>query len=325
MKRLYLLPAFAVAMMVSQAGAAPCTHNGANAYCEWKQKDCNAMSTEYSYIEGTCKGSVSGGTTGPVCTCDQLMANCKANGSLFTGVNDATLEANNYGTNIRCEAAGGTWTSEGKNPSAEALGCCKWSPGTQCWTIWAGTDPEDPSKTGAEKAAECKTGANSFWNGACPNEPTCPTGTPVYDGSVNDCKAWCDWGSAGGGCTAITPDPTGQYGTASSNCDQAKANCTADSPSKTVYTNSSCTGGPVPVLGVQQGTNLTVATHGYALHISSDRNASVTLYTLAGQKVLSGVVQAGSSVFSLKGQNPGVYYAVVQAGFNTQTVNVVLK
>ncbi|MCL2260375.1 MAG: T9SS type A sorting domain-containing protein [Fibromonadales bacterium] len=88
--------------------------------------------------------------------------------------------------------------------------------------------------------------------------------------------------------------------------------------------SGNCPGGS-PVLKVNHAAGLIVATHGRALHISSDKKATVNLYTLAGQQVLSGSVQAGNSVFSLMGQNPGVYYAVVQSGSYTQTVNVVLK
>ena len=321
MKKLWLLPSFAVAMMASQAwSAGTCNTSGSEAgsnapasvtvaYCEWQGKDCHSVNNEYAPNTGK--------------TCSELIAACIRDGSLFSGpggnLNDALSAANDYGKNIRCQAAGATWTGQGKNPNATALGCCKWSPGTECWTIWSGLDADGVE--GSSKASECQSGANSFWNGACPAEPSCPSGTPVYDGSSNDCgNNYCKWGST---CEKITPDPSGQYGTATADCAAAIQNC-QDNSGGNHFTNSSCTGSQ-PILTINPNMGLIVATHGRALHISSDREASITLYTLGGQRVLSGKVSAGNKVFSLMGQNPGVYYAVVQSGSYTQTVNVVLK
>jgi len=317
MKKLWLLLSFAVAMMASQAwSAGTCNTSGGEAgsnapasvtvaYCEYSGKDCHSINNEYGDNVGK--------------SCSELIAKCIGpdNGSLFSGpggnLNGALTEANGWGKNVRCGSAGATWTGQGKNPDAQALGCCKWSPGTECWTIWSGTNSE--GEDGASKASECQSGANSFWNGACPAEPSCPTSNPVYDGSANDCgNNYCRWPT---GCVKITPDPTEGITT----CADAISNCQNFGEH---FTNSTCSGGQ-PILTLNPNMGLVVATHGRALHISSDREASITLYTLGGQRVLSGKVSAGNKVFSLMGQNPGVYYAIVQSGSYTQTVNVVLK
>jgi len=120
---------------------------------------------------------------------------------------------------------------------------------------------------------------------------------------------FCDWGPPSeygeGGCWSIkNPDELENcqaYGTVVSSC-------------------------PSPIRKIQAGiAGLVVVPSGRALHISSDRDASVTLYDLNGNRVFGGKISAGNSVFSLTSQAPGVYYAVVQSGSLTQAVNVVLK
>jgi len=83
--------------------------------------------------------------------------------------------------------------------------------------------------------------------------------------------------------------------------------------------------GTMPIIATHSMSGLTIAVQSRALHISSDRDAKVTLYGLNGKKALSGMVNAGNSVFSLMGQKPGVYYAVVQTNSHTQTIKVILK
>jgi len=108
-------------------------------------------------------------------------------------------------------------------------------------------------------------------------------------------------------------------------CYTASGDPVADSkPAESITINtgdigtSSIHGAIIPAIG------LTVTTHNRALHISSDRDAKISLYTLSGQRVLSSTVSAGNKVFSLMSQNPGVYYAVVQAGTQKQTVKVTI-
>jgi len=286
MKKLWLLPALAVAMMVSQAGA--------QQMCLWNDfGDCWPITDN--------------------------LANCSQNAWVFNG--------GTQGEGTFC--SGGTFSGTGKTQTppttaATVAGCCKWSTETYCFPIGSASD-----------VTNCSQGGNVYWAGAsgCPSKTddgeayNCPTGTPTYNGQEASCNAYCYW--------AANPDTGGQAGCFLIVAEDGKT-CTDQISScqqyggpdrdgnNAYYTNSSC-GGQAPVLKVQPNMGLVVATHGRALHISSDRHATVTLYTLAGQKVLSGSVQAGNKVFSLIGQNPGVYYAVVQSGSYTQTLNVILK
>ncbi|MDR2732950.1 MAG: hypothetical protein LBB36_07020 [Fibromonadaceae bacterium] len=81
-----------------------------------------------------------------------------------------------------------------------------------------------------------------------------------------------------------------------------------------------------PALKAKQTvTALTVVPFGRSLHISSQRDATVSMFDLGGAKVYGGKVRAGNSVFYLERMKPGVYYAVVQAGSSSQRIQVLLK
>jgi len=273
MKKRYLLPIFALAFLVSQAGAAEycCwvgnSYNDNKGYCGPLANNPNCTD-DYGDIVSSCSGCDVGsgdkdegescgsyclwdtGCTAintdpagqygnPITSCSAAIENCEANGSRYS---DAAC--NNF--------------VGGNDPNRQALGCCKWETESQCWTIWSGVDPSD-GKDGSEKVSDCQGGSNQFWNGKCPSEGTCPSG-------------------------------------------------------------------PAPIQKVQPGiAGLIVVPYGRALHISSPKDASVTLYDLGGNRVFGGKVRAGNSVFSLTSQSPGVYYAVVRSGSLTQTANVVLK
>ncbi|MCL2283952.1 MAG: T9SS type A sorting domain-containing protein [Fibromonadales bacterium] len=303
MTKRYLLPLLGLALTASQAWAGACSYNSKPMFCQW-ETGCYEVTTEYSGIESGANACAAGS-----CTCAALVTNCENFGTIYSGVTGLN-EDNNYGKGLKCSNQGGKFEG-GQDPSRTSLGCCLWADTeTSCWTIWS----SDEGAT--DKVSQCKSGTNKFWNGECPTGGSCPSGTPDYDGSANDCgNHWCSWGA--GTCYKIAPDPAEGITT----CADAITNCQNYGE---YFTNSSCSGGS-PVMKIQPVMGLIVATHGRALHISSDRDAKVTLYTLGGQKVLSGKVNAGNSVFSLMNQNPGVYYAVVQSGAYTQTVNVVLK
>jgi hypothetical protein len=61
------------------------------------------------------------------------------------------------------------------------------------------------------------------------------------------------------------------------------------------------------------------------LHISSVKDATVSLYDMNGAKVYSGKVSAGNRVFSLEKVSSGSYYAIVQSGSDSKKVPVILK
>jgi len=282
MKKLWLLPALAVAMMVSQANAASCMANGVTqVFCQydsgcWKLND----SDENQVFVG----------------CDLQASYCP---TLYTGASEGSGAG-------RCASSGGSvFNADGVSWSAATNEIwCDYG-GGECWM-----------KSPEECAATQGTNLGS-------NQSAC---------GANTCDGFCYWpanSESGGsaGCYANAAN------TANPTCADAITACNTyggrDGDGSNAYfsTKSACesANGIAPILKVHNNMGLVVATHGRALHISSDRHATVTLYTLAGQKVLSGSVQAGNKVFSLIGQNPGVYYAVVQSGSYTQTLNVILK
>ena len=200
---------------------------------------------------------------------------------------------------------------------------CRWDTG--CYKIPDNTERAKCAKDGyiyknvpASGEGEGKKCEGGTWSGEGKGDPDqagalgyCNWGDCIQD--PND-----DYSCTSGGCFEITTQKQ------SDDC-QNKLTSQAQCPLTSLPKGSGGTPGGTPILNAHQAMGLVVATHGRALHISSDRSATVTLYTLAGQKVLSGKVSAGNKVFSLMGQNPGVYYAIVQSGSYTQTVNVVLK
>ena len=275
---------------------------------------------------------------------------CDAYGWVFDG--------GKAGEGTLCQ--GGTFTGVGQNQNpptgvATSLGCCKWAENNsagKCYDVYTSSE-----------ATDCDGGENTFWSSACPDKQgTCPGDSPGNGGGgsgkfcywgagncygiggqydetkteaectassgtvVSDCNnpgvtsKYCNWGPCvngsgweceEGGCFAFTgPD---------SNCEDDHGTVVSSCPAGTQPPAAT------PILKVHHAMGLLVVTHGRALHISSAKDANITLYTLSGQQVLTGVARAGNSVFSLMNQNPGVYYAVVKSGAYTQTVNVILK
>jgi len=186
MKKL-LLPLFATMALVSQAWAGICTGDGGATACQF-EAGCYEMSSEYSGTS-TCKGSSETGSL-PNCTCDQIIANCKTNGALYSGVT-GWAATNDYGKGWKCSEHGGTYQGGKLDPSKTVLGCCKWSTEASCYPIYSGLDTD--GEDGDDKVKSCKTGLNTFWSGsgACPT--TCPTSTPTYNGAGKTVLGCCKW------------------------------------------------------------------------------------------------------------------------------------
>jgi hypothetical protein len=128
------------------------------------------------------------------------------------------------------------------------------------------------------------------------------------------------WGFEGGAYSA-TP---GDHGDVKSGLDLEIRNV------KCLCASSGCPGSvvdpgdPNPIVSVRS-VGLTVVSNGNALHIISEKGATVELFSLAGAKVFSSKIAAGNSILSLEKQRQGVYYAVITSGSQKQTVKVVLK
>ncbi|MCL1957439.1 MAG: T9SS type A sorting domain-containing protein [Fibromonadales bacterium] len=296
MKKILALSLFAMAAFVSQAWGETCVGpNGSNA-CEIGG-GCYKFSTEYSGVTGVCEV--------PNCTCVQLVKNCTDNGSWYSGVTG--LDQEPYGKGWKCSEHEGTWQA-GKDPNRVSTGCCKFAADVtgKCWDTWSATE-----------ASDCQTGSNTFWSSKCPDtQGTCPTGSPTYDGGSKTSL----------GCCKFAADPTGKCWDVFEA--EAAADCqTGDNQfwsGKCPDGAGTCPGG-TPILKFPTSQALLVAPYGRSLHISSARDAMVSLYDMSGAKVYSGKVRAGNSVFSLEKVPSGSYYAVVQSGSDSKKLSVILK
>ena len=250
------------------------------------------------------------GTTG-CCRWDNNPANCWGIGGQY----------DDSKTNKDCTDKSGQVVSSCNADLKTALGCCNWNTeGEKCWTIFSGVDPLD-GKDGAEKVTACSGGTNRYWSGiACPTTPSgaCPTSAPTYDGK-NPANGFCCWvgnsyNEYKGACEPIVT--TGEL---------TLAYCTEKSGVQ-VSSCGSCDINGTPIIKFTPASQaLIVAPYGRSLHISSVRDAMVSLYDMSGAKVYSGRVRAGNSVFSLEKVASGSYYAVVQSGSDAKKVPVILK
>jgi len=269
-----------------------------------------AMVAFVSQAWATCEVGTNG-TTG-CCRWDNDPANCWGIGGTYDDTKTAADCEKNYGQVVSdCNATL-------KTP----LGCCNWeTEGSNCWTIFSGIDAQD-GKDGAEKIKDCQLGSNRFWSGiACPTTPSgaCPTSAPTYDGK-NPANGFCCWegneyNNGQGYCGPIGGETTLEK-------------CTADGGSQVSACGSCRTEGvgPSPIIKFTPASQaLIVAPYGRSLHISSIKDATVSLYDMNGAKVYSGKVRAGNSVFSLDKVASGSYYAIVQSGSDAKKIPVILK
>jgi len=305
MKKILVLSLFAMAALVSQAWAGVCTGTGSSTACEF-DTGCYEMTSEYSSVPGKCEAGS--------CSCDQILKNCNDNGALYSGVSG--WAAPDWGAGWKCKDHGGTYQGGKLDPNKTALGCCKWETETNCYTIWSGKDSD--GKDGADQVTDCNGGLNVFWNGACPAGGACPGGTPVYDGQ-HPANGYCCWegneyNNGVGACVPIGGETTISY-------------CTENSGSQVADCGGcNINGGGSPVIKFTPASQaLIVAPYGRSLHISSIKDATISLYDMSGAKVYSGKVRAGNSVFSLEKVASGSYYAIVQSGSDAKKVPVILK
>jgi len=163
-----MLPLFAAVVLVSQAWGAYTLCTGEQAgYCKfadcsaisidpgqsWSKSTCqeaydNCIANGYFYTDAACTtwGNVgnnpnfSSGTKiwcKWATSCEAIKSetektNCITNGSVYKDVPDTGV-----GAGKACE--GGTWTNEGKDPNAVALGCCNWE-GDNCRKVYLATE-----------------------------------------------------------------------------------------------------------------------------------------------------------------------------------------
>jgi hypothetical protein len=131
----------------------------------------------------------------------------------------------------------------------------------------------------------------------------------------------CDWG-------ACTPDPGNPYGCIDGGCFEMRSETEVSDCPRIITSLSQCDPASIPggspIISIPKAQGLTVIPNGRSLYILSVRDANVSLYDLAGNRVLNSKVSKGNNTISLT-QKQGVYYAVVTSGAQTQTVKVLLK
>jgi len=200
-------------------------------------------------------------------------------------------------------ASGGTPTSKG---------CCRFAASAKfpdCYDVYTTTEESD-----------CQTGSNTFWSSACPgSDGECPTGTPTYDGGSKSSLGCCKWAN-----TETNPNGKCWDVYDSDEVDDCKTGDNQFWSGKCPDGNGGCPSG-TPILKYAHSVALIVAPYGRSLHISSIREATVSLYDMSGVKVYSGKVRAGNSVFGLEKVASGSYYAIVQAGSESKKIPVILK
>jgi len=272
MKKVLILPFFAVMVLVPDALATKCMSGGTALLCNWG--------------DGKCWGINSTNDTGTEVGCTTQVANCESGGTLYKGT-EASNGSCSGATQFTCGGCdlgevATIWCDYG-GPSAHGDGGCYPKTAEEC-TATSGTIVSSQSECGSTPSA---TGPFCYW---APNE-------------YNDNECYCGV-VEGAAATA--------------------ANCTEDSGEIV----TSCTGkcGTTPVIKFTPASvALIVAPYGRSLHISSAKDATISLYDMSGAKVYSGKVRAGNSVFGLERVASGSYYAVVQSGSNYKKVPVVLK
>jgi hypothetical protein len=268
-----------------------------------------AMAALVSQAWATCEIGTNGTTS--CCRWDNDPTNCWGIGGTY----DDTK------TDAACESNYGQVVTDCNATLKTALGCCNWeTEGSNCWTIFSGVDPQD-GKEGSEKVTQCSGGSNRYWASiACPTSPSgaCPTTPPTYDGK-NPAEGFCCWEANEyndyiGYCGPIAGETT-------------IAKCETDGGSVVSSCGGCRTEGtpPVSTKFTPASAALIVAPFGRSLHISSAKDAMVSLYDMNGAKVYSGKVSAGNRVFSLERVASGSYYAIVQSGSNSKKVPVILK
>jgi len=120
---------------------------------------------------------------------------------LASGATDCNGGANTWWAGIECgpDDLDGNATRPAGNPTYDgsglvSQGCCRWAANNATGACW--------NALNAAEAADCQTGANTYWSVACPvGDGVCPTTPPVYDGSSLVSLGCCRWADE---------NPTGQ-------------------------------------------------------------------------------------------------------------------
>jgi len=189
MKRFLALTAVVglLAGLGAQAAAAVCEGDGGASFCQYST-GCYEMSSEYSSVGGVCAEGE--------CTCAQVIAGCKKDGALYSGVDKTApgMGSPTWGGGVKCKDAGGTLVG---TAGPEACGkYCLWPTGcVEIATDPAGSYNPEPVTSCADAIANCKA------NGLLSDDEAC---SDVANVKVQ----WCRWDGDKDKCYPIN-DPSG--------------------------------------------------------------------------------------------------------------------
>jgi hypothetical protein len=335
MRKILLLPLLAAMALASQAWgaysvcAAPyagsckwslatgsaCDIIAINPDEDWSKPTCkeayeNCESNGYLYSDGACatwsgKGNDPTFNSGVPIWCkwstgcqpiksETELNNCITNGSVFESVPAAGV-----GEGKTC--TGGSWTGQGKDPSAVALGCCNWD-GNGCFKVYDATQ----------------------W-GQCATQYKYANCTEPTDGSAGTCSNPIGNSSSSAGASSSSIASSSSGGSSSSI--SASSSSSGGISSSVNGSSSSYDGGTDPIISHSNVPviGLNAAHFAHKLQIASGKDATVALFNIHGKQVFSQKVLSGTTTISLEKQRQGVYYAVVRSGSQKQIVKVILK
>ncbi|MDR0517076.1 MAG: T9SS type A sorting domain-containing protein [Fibromonadaceae bacterium] len=284
-------------------------------------------------------------------TCEQALDHCKTTtGKIFINVNPSALsETNSYGNGVVCSANGGTEVTNVSTSSSSNV-----SGGGASSSSGGSSDPciANPGNAGCPNYCAYHADAPECSNDACVKNPY-----------AAGCPMFCSANPTATGCTACTSNPTapGCPGFCAANPNAAGCNaavCTANpaaagcpgfcaaNPTAVGCLNDPCTTNPAapgcsgfctanptapgcgtPIISYNSKPTIGLNVVHFAgnLQIASGKNATVSLFDLRGKQIFSQKILSGTTVISLKNQKQGVYYAVVKAGSQKQTVKVTVR
>jgi len=288
MKRILLLPLFAMAVFVSQAQAQDCTSDGGTVtyLCAWggeETTNCYKLAPE-------------GGKN-----CTQRASDCGA------GLRSkATVDMGSFSP-PNCSG----YTVVSSTPTFDATpelgeGECK-NGGTKqvfCQQTW-GCFALDTRYSSIGSPATCSPTTTPC---ECPALiANCPAGGLYTD--VNKATLPNDGAGATVKCSDYNGIPVGGGTSSSSGGDGSSG------------------GGFEPIISYNSATvtGLNVVHFARSLKIASGKDATVSLFDMHGKQVFSKKVFSGITTISLEKQRQGVYYAVVKSDSQKQTVKVILK
>ena len=282
MKKVLMLPIFAVIALVSQAWAADpiyCQEGGKDVYCKWGTNSCSRIdAANGSATAHEDTGVIACGNGNGTCTCENLIKNCKAYGAMY---GNSTCTGELLG---------------GNDPDA-AIGFCRWNGSTtECGPIY-----------NQEEKTNCHDENVYSTIEACRNTSSTQSSSSANNNNNQS--------------SSSANNNTQSSSSANNNNTQSSSSANNNN------NQSSSSGGTDPIISYNStpAIGLNVTHFARSLQIASGKDATVFLFDIRGKQIFSQKVLSGTTTISLAGQRQGIYYAVVKAGSQKQTVKIILK